>query len=283
MFDEDAKQSIVNYKYQGGDSSPIYQHILSPLAQWCVDTLVPAWMAPNVITALGLSCSFVAMVLTLIYNPSLGPNAPRWLHLVTACSVFLYQTLDNMDGKQARKTGSSSALGMFFDHGCDAMNAGITVISFSSVLATGWGGKQFFTYFSCFILFYFQTWEEYYVGSMVLPPFNGPTEGLTMAYIVGLMSFFFGSEIFQTVSRSRFYLLFSLFWTLLYLSIVIIVALQALFELPGHYLFHETDLLNTFGLPTAERPQFTPFNIIFLIVVSSVICTCVGQVIRGTV
>ena len=29
--------------------------------------------------------------------------------------------LDNMDGKQARRTGSSSPLGMLFDHGCDAL------------------------------------------------------------------------------------------------------------------------------------------------------------------
>ncbi len=29
--------------------------------------------------------------------------------------------LDNMDGKQARRTGTSSPLGMMFDHGCDAL------------------------------------------------------------------------------------------------------------------------------------------------------------------
>ena len=38
-----------------------------------------------------------------------------------------------MDGKQARKTGSSSALGMLFDHGCDSINGGVTSISISSV------------------------------------------------------------------------------------------------------------------------------------------------------
>jgi len=29
-----------------------------------------------------------------------------------------------MDGKQARKTGNSSPLGMLFDHGCDAITTG---------------------------------------------------------------------------------------------------------------------------------------------------------------
>lgn len=37
-------------------------------------------------------------------------------------SLFLRQTLDAMDGKQARRTNQSSALGEFFDHGlCDAI------------------------------------------------------------------------------------------------------------------------------------------------------------------
>ena len=30
--------------------------------------------------------------------------------------------MDNMDGKQARKTKTSSPLGMIFDHGLDAVN-----------------------------------------------------------------------------------------------------------------------------------------------------------------
>lgn len=30
--------------------------------------------------------------------------------------------LDNMDGKQARKTGNTSTLGSLFDHGCDVTN-----------------------------------------------------------------------------------------------------------------------------------------------------------------
>jgi ethanolaminephosphotransferase len=31
---------------------------------------------------------------------------------------------DEMDGKQARRTGNSSPLGMLFDHGCDAFTVG---------------------------------------------------------------------------------------------------------------------------------------------------------------
>ena len=40
-----------------------------------------------------------------------------------ACAVglFLYQTLDGMDGNQARRIGLSNPLGEFFDHGLDAI------------------------------------------------------------------------------------------------------------------------------------------------------------------
>lgn len=48
-------------------------------------------------------------------------EAPRWVYLVTAASVVLYVNLDCIDGKQARRTKSSSPLGQLFDHGCDAL------------------------------------------------------------------------------------------------------------------------------------------------------------------
>jgi len=45
-------------------------------------------------------------------------------------TILIYQNLDNLDGKQARKTRiniyyieSSSPLGMLFDHGTDAISA----------------------------------------------------------------------------------------------------------------------------------------------------------------
>ncbi len=36
--------------------------------------------------------------------------------------------LDEMDGKQARRTGNSSPLGLIFDHGCDCFSVGFQVM-----------------------------------------------------------------------------------------------------------------------------------------------------------
>ena len=40
-----------------------------------------------------------------------------WVYLMNAAAVFSYMHLDCIDGKQARRTGSSSPLGQLFDHG----------------------------------------------------------------------------------------------------------------------------------------------------------------------
>jgi ethanolaminephosphotransferase len=88
---------------------------------------------------------------------------------------------------------------MLFDHGCDAINAGLMCIPMGAVVASGWTTKLYLCIFSGFVPFYFQTWEEYYIGSMVLPPFNGPTEGLLIAASMCVGSFFLGPDFWQTV------------------------------------------------------------------------------------
>jgi len=49
---------------------------------------------------------------------------PRWASFLCGFGLFVYQSLDAIDGKQARRTGSSSPLGELFDHGCDSVSTG---------------------------------------------------------------------------------------------------------------------------------------------------------------
>lgn len=44
-------------------------------------------------------------------------EAPRWVYFFLGFSVFTYLHMDCIDGKQARRTKSSSPLGQLFDHG----------------------------------------------------------------------------------------------------------------------------------------------------------------------
>lgn len=63
-----------------------------------------------------------AVELTCRYSPNMVEETPRWVYANAGFSLLFYQILDVADGKQARKTGNSSPLGLLFDHGCDALN-----------------------------------------------------------------------------------------------------------------------------------------------------------------
>ncbi|KAI9092037.1 hypothetical protein K1719_027972 [Acacia pycnantha] len=53
----------------------------------------------------------VSALLGYIYSPQLDSPPPRWVHFAHGLLLFLYQTFDAVDGKQARRTNSSSPLG----------------------------------------------------------------------------------------------------------------------------------------------------------------------------
>jgi hypothetical protein len=67
-------------------------------------------------------CQVVTLGVLVQYCPTLTEPAPAWTAALAGAALFTYSTLDNMDGKQARRTGSSSPLGLLFDHGCDGLN-----------------------------------------------------------------------------------------------------------------------------------------------------------------
>ncbi|XP_020393240.1 choline/ethanolaminephosphotransferase 2 [Zea mays] len=72
---------------------------------------------PNMITLTGFMFLLTSAFLGFLYSPHLDTTPPRWVHLAHGLLLFLYQTFDAVDGKQARRTNSSSPLGELFDHG----------------------------------------------------------------------------------------------------------------------------------------------------------------------
>ncbi|TMW63199.1 hypothetical protein Poli38472_002140 [Pythium oligandrum] len=185
---------ILQYKYSGSDASLLYNYVISPLAQWLVDHVIPESLAPNTITISGLSLVIFAHVCMLWYSPNMVEEAPRWVYATAGISLILYQVLDVADGKQARKTGNSSPLGLLFDHGCDALNVLVSACTFASTIMTGP------TYWSLLILlapamvFFMATWEEYYTGTLALPIINGPNEGLAIMYSCYLATAIIGPQ-----------------------------------------------------------------------------------------
>ena len=76
----------------------------------------------NLITTLGLCFVILNVSLVLYFSPELDGSSPNWVYAVCAVGFWIYQTMDGMDGKQARRTGTGSPLGEVVDHGCDAFS-----------------------------------------------------------------------------------------------------------------------------------------------------------------
>lgn len=58
----------------------------------------------------------------LRYDYTFKKDLPSSAFYFAAACIFIYSTLDAIDGKQARRTKSSSPLGQLFDHGCDSFS-----------------------------------------------------------------------------------------------------------------------------------------------------------------
>lgn len=80
------------------------------------------WLAPNLVTFIGFIFVISSYAVMLCYDLSVSKELPDWVFAKAAACTFIYQTLDAVDGKQARRTKSSSPLGQLFDHGCDSFS-----------------------------------------------------------------------------------------------------------------------------------------------------------------
>ena len=189
------KPRLLAYTYHGEDRSYIYKYFWRPLCTSSVNYL-PRWLAPNVITVAGLAGVCIMHIILWWYIPDLTPstdsNIPAWIFIASAVFLFLYQFLDNLDGHQARRTGSSSPLGLLMDHGCDAFNCVVGSISIASTVATGATWKTWAAMMAAVVVFFCNTWEEYYRGALILPVVNGPNEGLFVAIAIYLWTAFAG-------------------------------------------------------------------------------------------
>lgn len=159
---------------------------------------MPRWLAPNVITLLGIIAIYINILTILYYIPDLVGPGPSWIYYSFAFGLFFYQTMDNIDGKQARATGSSSPLGELFDHGIDSLNCCLGGLVQSACLGMGsTPGAAALTFITC-IAMYLSTWETYHTHVLYLGYLNGPTEGIIIAVLVMIISAVYGIEFWNT-------------------------------------------------------------------------------------
>jgi hypothetical protein len=115
----------------------------------------------RVIDAAGLICVVISLVVHWSWAPTLKEEAPWWVYALNGFALWAYQILDALDGKQARRTGTSSPLGLVFDHGCDSINTCFSALLMCSTLCIGSDYRLIIVWAMGAIVFYLQTMEEY--------------------------------------------------------------------------------------------------------------------------
>ncbi|KAJ6659991.1 hypothetical protein lerEdw1_018188 [Lerista edwardsae] len=148
--------------------------LLQPYWAWLVER-APLWLAPNTITLAGFVLNLAPTLLLIAYCPTATEEVSLTRRSYLICEVqsltnlglFIYQSLDAIDGKQARRTNSSSPLGELFDHGCDSVSA--VFVGIGACLAVRLGTNPDWLFFCTFIgmfLFYCAHWQTYVSGML---------------------------------------------------------------------------------------------------------------------
>nr|XP_014285950.1 cholinephosphotransferase 1 isoform X6 [Halyomorpha halys] len=186
---------LAEHKYSS-ESLSILDRILQPWWNWLVGQ-VPIWVAPNLITIVGLFINIITTLVLVWYCPDAKTEAPRWAYILCALGLFAYQSLDAIDGKQARRTGSSSPLGELFDHGCDSVST--VFVAVSACISVQLGAYPSWMFFQCFCaltLFYCAHWQAYVSGTVKFGRVD-VTEAQVTIIGIHLISAVFGPEVWS--------------------------------------------------------------------------------------
>ncbi|KAL7669483.1 hypothetical protein ACOME3_010138 [Neoechinorhynchus agilis] len=166
------------YKYNAIDNSPLSTYVMHPIWDFVVN-YVPLWIAPNSMTFAGFGLLVLGYSILSYHDfhfdlPEHRYKFCRPIWLTMFFLQVLSHSLDCLDGKQARRTKSSSALGELFDHGLDSWACGLFPLPFLSVVSMvppfGLSLIEFhFLLWFIYISFFISHWEKYNTGVLYLP------------------------------------------------------------------------------------------------------------------
>ncbi|KAJ1675566.1 hypothetical protein EV182_001020 [Spiromyces aspiralis] len=197
--------NLKTYKYNAVDKSLISKYVLKEYWNQLVK-IFPLTMAANMVTLLGFLHVVFAFLVNLWYAPELNEALPSWVYYLYAACIWIYGSFDAVDGKQARRTGTSGPLGEMFDHGCDSLSVTASSLlmllqATSMRLGQTWWTVAFVA--SGLANFYMSTMEEYHTHVLYLGYFSGPVEGIILATVGFIMTGALGSGIWLSLVRDH--------------------------------------------------------------------------------
>ena len=192
---QDILMNMSNFKYKSTDDSLMYNKCISPCLNFFVKFL-PNWIAPNLITFISLCLVLIASIFSFNdggfdFSLELKPSTC----IIIGLFQFIYLLLDNIDGKQARRTGNSTPFGMLMDHGCDIFINIFTAYNLSKLSISG--NDDFFSFsifFGLILGFYMMNYEEYKLGEMHFPSINATDEGNLFVSLFGIACGIFSQD-----------------------------------------------------------------------------------------
>lgn len=159
-----------------------------------ITPLIPRGITPNAITIFGQLCAIIAAV-----TAGLATLGMPLLFIVSGVCMLIYLTADNLDGAHARRTGQTSRLGEFLDHGLDGIAN--TCGLFCTAFMLGIDGNVMLLLFALgSVGFLVPFWEQYRTGLLVIPT-AGVSEAVTLIAAV---------EFFIAISGGPDWMVFSL-------------------------------------------------------------------------
>lgn len=156
---------LKEHKYSAHGTS-ICEPWMQVFWRWLIEQIPLSW-APNMITLVGLILNISTTLILTLYSPDGIQEAPRWVYLCCAIGLFVYQSLDAIDGKQARRTNTNSPLGELFDHGCDSLST--VFVMTGCCVALKLGQEPYILLGEIAIselVFYMAHWQTYVTGTM---------------------------------------------------------------------------------------------------------------------
>jgi len=151
------------------------------------------WVIPaNIITFISNGIVYLSLYMAL--NPHVFGQATP---LLIAAGLILYLVGDHLDGMQAKRTGTGSALGEFCDHYLDAFNNGVVMFTMIAVFGITHKpvivGVMVVSYWAHMAVFY----EQFKTGWLTFEPVGSLEGVLLSALLIALSAFEPINEIFR--------------------------------------------------------------------------------------
>jgi len=176
------KANISQYRPANRRRKTMTTRVLSPVWEYAAD-FIPVTVAPNVITLAGFVCTLQAYYLTYFHmnkNPPLVTLSAMWL-------IFMYMSLNNIDGVHARRTRNASPVGDLFKKACDNIGCVFVVLTLLSCLGINEGSSAWYLVQTAQLVFMIEQMRAWKAkdGDITYGLFSGPGEAIVL--ILGVL------------------------------------------------------------------------------------------------